>query len=369
MNYYKEAVAHFVDLSTNDPTSGIAKENALIGLSALLECYDRHGLDSKGVFLVALPDFTFTRNKLRWEDGFSYGCIIFCGDVSIPLIPLGFRPNCCGVLLVEIPGWDGNEEKLYSSFIESLHSHKGISMDDFSRGNHFISVLRMTGADRHFFLLHGSFSRIKEDIEDGYGLYIDRSSYWRSKVISLNNGILSFPYLVESDAREYYDCYLEHESFSNEMMLKIARDLWGEPEIVFHNIHEGFHNQSTILLGCYVSARPFESPIMLSPDADMPVVKTYKTIDQLTNSKVDVDLYCTPHGGGYELAGVTEFIRKQSNRRMVNLVYGSTNKKLLTNNLLSLPFAYRKNVAEEWCIRYRAAEHVSSLNPIFSAKV
>ena len=79
IKYYNESIKHFIDLSTKDATANIAKEHGIIGLTRLNICMEKLDLDISNNFFIALPDFTYTRNALRWNAGFPYGCIINIG--------------------------------------------------------------------------------------------------------------------------------------------------------------------------------------------------------------------------------------------------------------------------------------------------
>ena len=365
--FYEKALDHFIDISTEDATSILAKEKALIGLSLLIECYEQHSIPYDDLSLVALPDFTFTRNNLRWQNGFAYGCVVFLPKNGTPLIPIGFRPNCCGVILSKINEWDGDDKSFSEKFKDVVGSHDFINPNDFNRRNHFLSILKEENSQNYFALLHGSFSKIKSDQKNLPGLYIEKSDYWKEKVSQVQVGTngYSFPYLISDSANEYYELYQKQEALSLKYREVIFNDLFDYHEVLFHEIHEGLFNKSTILLGAYASTTPFVCPLMVSPQTEVTMVKINQNLSALTKNRISEPLYISPHGAGYELHGV----KKAANHNSEYILQFNNDATMRTNNILDLPFCYRKNVVEEWCVTKQAGEKKTSLIPIFSTKL
>ena len=139
IKYYNESIKHFIDLSTKDATANIAKEHGIIGLTRLNICMEKLDLDISNNFFIALPDFTYTRNALRWNAGFPYGCIINIGQ-TIPFIPIDFRPNCCGIIFAEVPNQDYDIEQIQKKYLEIINSYDDINPNDFNKRNHFFRL-------------------------------------------------------------------------------------------------------------------------------------------------------------------------------------------------------------------------------------
>lgn len=352
--YYKNSTKNFIDLSAKDPTASIAKEHGIMGFTRLNICMEKLGLDTSNNYFIALPDYTYTRNSLRWNAGFPYGCIIRI-ESSIPFIPIDFRPNCCGIIFAEIPNQDFNIEEIKSKYFELIHSYNDIDPSDFNRRNHFFGLYYNEKKNTYYFLIHGSFSFVKKK------LYIENANDFRSDVCSINILDIPFQFLKEDSASLYYNQYLQFEKLSMQYRELILNNIFPEAKILFHRTHEGFMNMGTILLGAYADTVPFICPIMLAPEEYLPIVDI--------NSPVEIgstkDLYCAPHGGGYALSSVIN-AEKYKNEYLVTY---SNNSKMLTNNIIDMPFYYRTDSADKWCNLYKKGEVVEKLKPVFNLKI
>jgi len=125
-------------------------------------------------------------------------------------------------------------------------------------------------------------------------------------------------------------------------------------------IHEGFWDKHTLLIGGYVSNTPFKCPMMLAPQVGLPIFSVENPITQINDS-----FYCAPHGGGYGLSNVltAQSIGKEY---LLNLTSGS---KIITNNIIDLPFYYRCNVDALWSDKYSMGKVVHELSPIYNFKI
>lgn len=158
---YNKSLKNFIDMSSGDPTAIIAKEHGLMGLTRLIMCMDKLGLNTDNNYFIALPDYTYTRNALRWNSGFPYGCIIYIDQIE-PFIPIDFRPNCCGVVFAEISEDDYDLVKLKNTYHSLLHSYSDLDSTDFNRRNHFFGIYRNEQTNKYYFLIHGSFMFAKK---------------------------------------------------------------------------------------------------------------------------------------------------------------------------------------------------------------
>ena len=366
MRYLAEALDRFVDFTTRDTASLLAKERALLGLSCLLKACDCHGIPKDDLYLVALPDFTYTRNNNRWKDGFAYGCLIVLpqGEPNSPILPLGFRANCCGVTLGSISSAVGQRDVL-QELSGIADSYEKMSSDDMGRGNHFLSVLRERATGEHVVLLHGSFDHVKGDANGYPGLYLERSPHWRSRIQTVTIGDFRFNYLLGQDVQEYANAYIVHEQFTKRMRAMIIKELFPECEIIFNETHEGLFSNTCIVLGAYISERPFSCPIMQTPETDVQLVRVTKCISALANVRLPSDLYVCPHGGGYTLNMSISAVEKTNGSygRAVSSVTLENKSRLECTYLSGLPFKYRTNVASIWCEALGAGQVVADLVP------
>ena len=268
IKYYNESIKHFIDLSTKDATANIAKEHGIIGLTRLNICMEKLDLDISNNFFIALPDFTYTRNALRWNAGFPYGCIINIGQ-TIPFIPIDFRPNCCGIIFAEVPNQDYDIEQIQKKYLEIINSYDDINPNDFNKRNHFFGLYYNAKKNTYYFLIHGSFSFAKKS------LYSEKNDDLMARVCSIDILGTPFHFLKNDDASLYYNKYLYFEKKSMYYRELILKELFPEAQILFHRTHEGFMDMGTILLGAYADNLPFMCPIMLSPEEDLPITLNY----------------------------------------------------------------------------------------------
>lgn len=207
IKYYNESIKHFIDLSTKDATANIAKEHGIIGLTRLNICMEKLDLDISNNFFIALPDFTYTRNALRWNAGFPYGCIINIGQ-TIPFIPIDFRPNCCGIIFAEVPNQDYDIEQIQKKYLEIINSYDDINPNDFNKRNHFFGLYYNAKKNTYYFLIHGSFSFAKKS------LYSEKNDDLMARVCSIDILGTPFHFLKNDDASLYYNKYLYFEKIT-----------------------------------------------------------------------------------------------------------------------------------------------------------
>lgn len=355
--FYKNSIEHFIDLSAKDATACIAKEHGIMGLIRLNICMKKLGLDFSNNYLIALPDYTYTRNALRWNSGFPYGCIISI-DQTVPFIPIDFRPNCCGVIFAEISDQDFDIKKIKESYFEIIHSYNDIAPTDFNKRNHFFGLYHNDRTNTYYFLIHGSFSFVKKN------LYSEKNSVLLSNACSLDIFDAPFYYLKDDDALFYYKRYLYFEEKSMYYRETILKELFPDAKIIFHRTHEGFMDQGTILLGAYADESPFKCPIMLTPEEDLPITDINQPL-KISSNKA---LYCAPHGGGYALSSVIDAEKYSETDNDYLLTYVNKSK-MLTNNIIDMPFYYRTDSAEKWCNIYKKGEIVDKLRPVFNLKI
>jgi hypothetical protein len=363
---YIRALESLVDLSSQDATATIAKENAYLGIMRILTAYRQEGHPDADVRLIGLPDMTMTRNHLRWQAGFSYGCVILMDSALPPLIPIDFRPNCCGVTLAEID----RDNFEFSHVVQKLHDgldiNKEMKTQDLSRGNHFVAVLRTGG--RFFALLHSSFAEVKKDTPARPGLYSEQSAYWSHRTRSVEIGDQTFTYLYGDDAEEYYTVYKKSEAWTKRIRSAVISDLFPCANVVFNETHEGFFDIKTLLLGAYVSHESFDFPLMVAPDVPMTYLHTNKTLKMLTGDDSLPELYVSPHGAGYAINDAVSGAVSKVSPTIYEIEFRNRSVMHCTN-IQGLMLSYRKDVTDYWCDCFGASKKLFDLEPVFFAKI
>lgn len=355
--YYNKSTKQFIDLSAKDATASIAKEHGIMGFTRINICMEKLGLNTSNNCFIALPDFTYTRNALRWNAGFPYGCIISI-EQSMPFIPIDFRPNCCGIIFAEVPTQDFDIGKIKRNYFELMHSYDDIDSSDFNRRNHFFGLYHNETNNTYYFLIHGSFSLVKKN------LYSEKNENLMSNACSIDILGTPFHFLKDDVASLYYNQYLHFEKMSMKYRELILKGLFPNAKILFHRTHEGFMDMGTILLGAYADELPFVCPIMLAPEEDLPITNINKPVN-ISSAKA---IYCAPHGGGYALSSVIDSEKYKGNTDDYIVTY-TNNSKMLTNNIIDLPYYYRTDSADKWCNQYKKGDIVDKLKPMFNLKI
>ncbi len=103
---------------------------------------------------------------------------------------------------------------------------------------------------------------------------------------------------------------------------------------------------------------------MLAPEENLPITDINEPI-KISSTK---NLYCAPHGGGYALSSVinAEKYKEDTNEYLVTY---TNNSKMLTNNIIDMPFYYRADSADKWCNQYKKGDIVDNLKPVFNLKI
>lgn len=363
ISIYQYANKNIIDYTGQDSTANLLKEYAVYGMYNLLSALNEIGGSVENTKLIALPDFTFSRNEYRWKAGYPYGSIICIDSNNIPFIPLGFRPNCCGITMCRILKKCIEPEKIIKKVQQLSNIRLNLSNDDLKRGNHFIGIYSNESKNEFYAIIHGSFSFVKSGYNNLPGLYIDKTNYWNQKKKIFHTKYTAFEYLVDDDAIEYYNVFKEYEYITKENRRKIAEFLFDECEVIFNETHEGLFDSHTITLGAYVMNHPFLCPIMLSAETDLPIVKINKAI---INSD-PTSIYACPHGGGYYLSNIKDGHYNGENDKYI-ITY-TNNAKLITSDIRNLIYTYRTNTDNIWINKYHLGEYKNSLRTYYNFKL
>lgn len=359
LNNYIESCE--VNFSSNDVATKIAKYNAFTGMKTIFSCMESNGILGAESKFIELPDFTYSKNVERWNSGFSNGCIMHLDTKETPFIPIGFRPNSCGVTFAKIEGWDGNSEKFLKRFKKIIDETSDINSDDFGRKNHFVGIYNKN--DEFYIILHGSFSKIKSGINGMPGLYYDKEHYWDDKLKRYTYEDLELVYLIGEEAVEYYQYYKEYENLSTKLRRRIIDALFPKNKVIFEGTHQGFYDIHTILLGGYISKSPIICPIMVSPDFPLYEVETKKSVVSIKNQ----EYYCLPHGAGYKL--VPDCIAQSTDMQNVFSLQYENEAKTFTKYIELFPFEYRRDIIDVCCTRHKLGCVNNSFEPILNIKV
>lgn len=359
---YKYANNNIIDLTGKDSTSNLLKEYAVYGMYNLLSALDYINGSVENTKMVALPDFTFSRNENRWKAGYPYGSVIKIDSNGIPFIPLGFRPNCCGISMCKIAKRHINPEKIVNKIEHLANLNLDLGEDDLKRGNHFIGIYYDKIGDEYYAIIHGSFNFVKSGYHDLPGLYIDKTPYWNDKKKIFKTDYTSFEFLIDEDAVKYYDLFKNYENITKTLREKITKYIFEDCDILLNETHEGLYDSNTIVLGAYVKAKPYVCPIMLSAETDLPIVNIDKSVPQLPG-----ELYICPHGGGYYLSNVIDG-HYDGKTAKYKLTF-ENNANMITSDIRNLIYTYRTNTDKIWLDQFHFGTTQKRLETVYNFKL
>jgi len=389
----RQAEEHIFSMGLGDSGSKLCRANMRYGLAKIHYWQESLGITPKASF-ISTPDMTVTRNVDRWRAGFGYGGKISWGKGDEEFIVLNTKPNNCGMLVGGLEKFP--EEKEFLERVESFHRKKnfiqGIEVKwDFSRGNHFIELfsVKLTGEAElpsYVFIIHGSAGELKKESPFGWGLYYDKSSSLRKEASCINTpfGLL---YILEGKkARRYFELYQFADTFSKKRRELVAKELFGDYELISNETHQGLLNYNEILLGAhYIDSSDKLYPLTLRADLPAYLLKGCKNLrpqsienlgfgkrarklgiyQRLRNANI------IPHGGGYtfpQLLGIDE-VYEIGNKRYFRADAANDRGKQIIFDIHDLPFVYRGREVALKLLELGLGEIVAKLIPLYVVKV
>jgi len=359
---YEMSENSIMDYTDHDVTAAVMREYAIKGMYRIHSCLNELGLLGENSKLFALPDFTFSRSDYRFKAGFPYGTLIYIDSKKEPFIPIDFRPNCCGIVFVELADYERDVARLAEKISKIETCTLNITGDDLRRGNHFIGIYKNVNNQKCYAIIHNSFEFVKTGYNETPGLYIDKTDYWNSSVQKHNVAGEEFLYLIGEQAINYYRSYLEHEIHSKQLKAELASYLFEDCTIIFNETHEGFFDIDTIMLGTYAQRATFTCPIMLSANDNLPLFDVRKPLPSLPT-----DVFACPHGGGYSILHLNSGnYNAEQNIYTVQFLNGA---EMTTSDLRKLNFDYRSNAAKVWSDTHGFGEVLELLATIKNFKI
>jgi len=114
-----KANKHIFSTGFGDGSAAIAHANMAYGISKFNHVLKKYGLEPNCTF-IGTPDEGITRNKVRWQEGVSYGGKISWGKGKENFVILDVKPNCCGFSTLKISIKWFPAEKSHSNFMSSM---------------------------------------------------------------------------------------------------------------------------------------------------------------------------------------------------------------------------------------------------------
>lgn len=384
----------------NDGTSKLCKANMKYGLAMIHLIQEKYGFEPCATF-ISSPDETISRNKFRWNSGLGYGGKLIWGNGNDKLIFLNLKPNCCGILvggLEELPDPYDLIKKVDKIKSEQLYYDQTRIDWDYGISNHFINCFETKNLSDldlppYMFFIHGSAPEFRDDINDSFGLYIDKSKKLREIAIEENSKFGTQYVLLDSDAKDYLELSKKALKFSNVKREIIANNLFDYGYVVICNQpHQFLKDYNTMYLGSnctdinceLINSNVF--PTTLRADIAAYLFKGKRNLSEMTlknqnflergenleilESLLNANLL--PHGGGYtfnDTEDVLDILEYKYQRYFVTSLKSNVSRLKIIRDVSEVQFEYRGRDIILKTLQLDLGEIIARLNPLFSLKL
>ncbi len=320
-------------LALNDAAAKLSEANMAYGLAKINYVLAELGYEADALF-IGSPDTTITRNSARWSAGFGYGGKLQWGPGDRPVVVLDAKPNVCGMLVGALQSLPSVDEVI-RDLHRLQHSHmtvRDIEIEwDLHKGNHFIDLCALEPAvpgvefPPYAFVLHSSAPELRGDSSLGMGLYWDESAALASRFQVFDTPWGELHILLDDDAAEFTQFSLTAEQFAKERRLAVARELFGEFQLIANATHQGMSDANTVYLGCHDSLDPTAEYLPIMVRGDLPgylfeglpnlsegVIRQMGFHDRAVELNALAALRnanIIPHGAGYALPHFRDVVR------------------------------------------------------------
>lgn len=353
----EKAANRIYDFGFGDASDVVAKLNLRYGLGKIIWALEQRKVDTDTVLAITTPDSGITRNKERWQAGFSYGCLLRWPSKKETGLSFAFpqiKPNACGMLvakLKECPSVQKLCDRLHEIDKAGIQIKNSKIKLNVGVSNHFIEICRVSNSKDEKLrrgdivaVIHTSPSEFKSVLYD-FKLWETRSGKWEETPLG--------PLLVlEGKAAEIYlETYRQIEDFSFRKRLVLAKELFNDFEVISNSTHQGLFSDNEARLGLYkfengneilpVTFRWDINVYMMHPQRNLSAeFADLKTSSSKVN-KVIRTLNMLPHGGGYDLPFSPEGWRVMQNGSKRLFAYKNGGNEFVFSAPSEIPYHYR----------------------------
>jgi len=391
--FLNQAEKHIFSMGLGDSGSKLCKANMKYGLAKIHYWQESLGITPKATF-ISTPDMTVTRNVNRWRAGFGYGGKISWGKGDEEIIVLDTKPNACGMLVGGLEKYP-DEKKLLEK-VEIFQKKKSFVNKikvkwDFSKGNHFIEIFSVkpmveVEVSPYVFVIHGSASELRENSPFGWGLYYDKSPALRKEADCVNTPFGPLPILEGKKAKRYFELYQFADAFAKQKRELVAKELFGDCQLISNETHQGLLNYNEILLGAhYINGKSKLYPLTLRADLPAYLLKGCKSLRPESIESLGfvkrarkLGVYqrlrqanLIPHGGGYtfpQLLSVEE-VYEIGGKRYFKADAANDRGKQIIFDVRDIPFIYRGREVALRLLELELGEIAAKLIPLYVIKV
>jgi len=391
--FLNEAEKHIFSMGLGDSGSKLCKANMKYGLAKIHYWQESSGITPRATF-ISTPDMTVTRNVNRWRAGFGYGGKISWGKGDEEIIVLNTKPNACGMFVGGLERFP--DEKRLLERVEVFQKKKSFVNKikvkwDFSKGNHFIEIFSVkpmveVELPPYVFVIHGSASELRENSPFAWGLYYDKSPALKKEADCVNTPFGPLCILEGKKAKRYFELYQFADAFAKQKRELVAKELFGDCQLISNETHQGLLNYNEILLGAhYINGKSKLYPLTLRADLPAYLLKGRKnlrpeSIESLGFGKRarKLGVYqrlrqanLIPHGGGYtfpQLLSVEE-VYEIGGKRYFKADAANDRGKQIIFDVRDIPFIYRGREVALKLLELELGEIAAKLIPLYVIKV
>ena len=354
----KKARKNIFDFGCGDASDVVAKLNLQYGLGKVMFSLRARGVDDRDIIAVTTPDSGITRNKERWNAGFSYGCLIRWPSAdetgkyyAFPQI----KPNACGMLVAkikDIPNISDLCDRLHQIDKKGLEIKNSKIRLNVGVSNHFIEVCRVSetntsriSAGDAVAVIHTSPSECKDMLYN--------FEAWRAKGGVWEETPLGPILIIEGEAaKEYVDVYKEVEEFSFKKRNILAKYLFDEYETISNPTHQGLFGDNEARLGLYKFEDKQELlPVTFRWDINVYLMEPKENINENILAKSGIEsnekssilkgLNLLPHGGGYQIPFKSQGWRVMKNGSKNLFSYSNGQNEFVFSSPSEIPYHFR----------------------------
>lgn len=388
-NLLKQAQNNIYSFGTGDASEVVSQLNIRFGMGKIMHALNKENVATDRVSCVFTPDGGITRNKERWQSGFSYGCYLRWPSLEESGKLFAFpqiKPNACGMLVAEI-----DDVPPVKTLCDKLHTieKKGFSIKSSSLklnvgvSNHFIEVCKATESrspkvknDGYFAIIHTSPSEFKSQLYD-FDKWADLGGKW------VKTPLGELLVLRDESAKKYIDKYYEIEVFSKIKREKLAKKLFGNVKILSNETHQGLSGENEIRLGVYKIINDGRLyPVAFRWNLQIFLVEPLPNLteDILKNSGIYerskengvTDILASsdmlPHGGGYKIPFSSNGWRVFKNGSKYLFSNSKAGNNFIFSSPSEIPYSYRGLKIAEKIDTLKLGKVVAKLKQLYTLK-
>lgn len=386
LSLLEQANRHIYDFGLKDASDVLAQLNLRYGLGKIITALENRNIDTDNLIAVTTPDSGITRNKERWQAGFSYGCLIRWPSEEETDIALAFpqiKPNACGMIVAKIenvPDATDLCDKLSSLDKDGVRIQNSKLKLNVGVSNHFIEVCRVEESHGSQLnkgdivaVIHTSPSELKSELYD--------FDAWRQKGGQWEETPLGPIFVLEGEvARQYYETYRQVEEFSFQKRLVLAQSLFEEFEVIANPTHQGLFNNNEARLGLYrfddqeqlfpVTFRWDLHVYLMKPQANMAEDILHLRGKKIRSQVRDIltNLNMLPHGGGYQIPYQPDGWRIVQNGSKRLFAFKNDRNEFIFSSPAEIPYSYRGLEILDEIAKLRLGTVAAKLKQVYTLK-